>query len=120
MTIPESLTVRAVWAGLQKFGGFAFGWMARRRATNAALAGEDYTARNSLEAVVKAALESLASRDTELLPAGVQPAAFRNWLRDPRNLSLFAQATIAYSASVETVASESDRELISNYEALTH
>lgn len=91
--------------------------IARHKARKAAFRGEDLAALNSLPQILARELENLAARNE--CPAGVQPAAYRNWLRDDSNLENFATVLIANAGGEPEVAKQAQRDLLSNYEALT-
>jgi len=89
--------------------------ISRYKAHKAASRGQNLAASNSLRQVIALELGNLAARDDA--PSGVQLAAYRNWLKDDRNLENFAAVLIA--GGEPSIAKRARGELVVSYELLT-
>lgn len=91
--------------------------LARRRASERAIQGEDLAGQGSLEYLVKTELEKLASSDK--LPLELQSQEFRNWLLQGDNVELFVQVFIARAGNQGGLAEQAEEKLAAEYERIT-
>ena len=91
--------------------------LARRRASERAIQGEDLAGQGSLEYIVKTELAKLASSDK--LPLELQSEEFRNWLLQGDNVELFVQVFIARAGNRSEFAEQAEEKLAVEYERIT-
>lgn len=91
--------------------------LARRRASERAIHGDDLAGQGSLEYLVKTELAKLASSDK--LPLELQSEEFRSWLLQGDNVELFVQVFIARAGNHLEFAGQAEEKLAAEYERIT-
>jgi len=86
----------------------------RHKASNRAMQGEDLASQTSLHNLICEELKKLADSGKSF--SGLQPHAFRNWLRQDANVELFVKALVARAGGNLETSERSERELAANYE----
>lgn len=98
-------------------GSWVKGGLAKGRARNRALRGEDLSSEGSLEHIVKVELGKLAT--SSALPQELQNDAFRAWLLTDDCVERFCEVLIAQAGGDPALAQRARDELASRYEQAT-
>lgn len=91
--------------------------LARRRASERAIQGDDLAGQGSLEYLVKTELAKLAASDR--LPLELQSDEFRSWLLQGDNAELFVQLMLAKAGDHSEFARQTEERLAAEYERIT-
>lgn len=104
-----------------RIGGFLFKLTgdarSRSRASARAIEGEDLADQGSLEYLVKAELQKLASSGK--LPDELRSDEFRDWLLQGNTVKPFVQVFIARASNQKAIAVKAEEELAAEYERIT-
>ena len=102
---------------LSSAGAFLKDGLAKRRARNRAMKGEDLSSQGSLEHIVKAELVKLAA--SSVLPQELQNDFFRAWLLTEECIGRFVEVLIAQAGGDPALAQRAREDLASRYEQTT-
>lgn len=94
------------------------GKIARRRARDRAMKGEDLSKGGTLEHIIKDELKKLVTSPTTL-PLGLQGDSFREWLLTDKCLQQFVQVLIARGGDDPRLAERAFDDLAEQYEHVT-